>query len=35
MTIIIENNQTEKGIKVPEVLQDYMGGQEYIEVKED
>jgi len=35
MTIIIENNQTEKGIKVPEVLQDYMGGQEYIEVKNE
>ncbi|MFB6242265.1 MAG: serine--tRNA ligase [Candidatus Nanosalina sp.] len=34
MTIIIENNQTEKGIKVPEALQDYMGGQEYIELEE-
>lgn len=31
ITAIIENNQTEKGIKIPEVLQDYMGGQEYIE----
>ncbi len=32
MTAIVENNQTEKGIKIPEVLQDYMGGQEYIKV---
>jgi seryl-tRNA synthetase len=34
MTAIIENNQTEKGIKIPEVLQNYMGGQEYIELEE-
>jgi seryl-tRNA synthetase len=33
MTAIIENNQTEKGIRIPEVLQDYMGGQEYIELE--
>lgn len=33
ITAIIENNQTEKGIKVPEALQDYMGGQEYIEIE--
>ncbi len=30
MTAIIENNQTEKGIKIPTDLQDYMNGQEYI-----
>jgi seryl-tRNA synthetase len=30
MTAIIENNQTENGIKVPEALQSYMGGQEYL-----
>ena len=30
MTAIIENNQTEKGIKVPEVLQSYIGGKEYL-----
>jgi seryl-tRNA synthetase len=33
MTAIVENNQTEKGIKVPEVLQNYMGGQEFIETR--
>lgn len=33
MTAIIENNQTEKGVKIPEPLQNYMGGQEYIETK--
>ena len=33
MTIIIENNQTEEGIRIPEALQSYMGGQEFIEVK--
>ncbi|MFB6192665.1 MAG: serine--tRNA ligase [Candidatus Nanohaloarchaea archaeon] len=32
MTAIIENNQTEEGIKIPEALQDYMGGQEYLEL---
>jgi seryl-tRNA synthetase len=32
MTAIIENNQTEDGIKIPEGLQDYMGGQEYLEI---
>jgi seryl-tRNA synthetase len=31
MTAIIENNQTEEGIEIPEVLRNYMGGQEYIE----
>ncbi|MFB6145466.1 MAG: serine--tRNA ligase [Candidatus Nanohaloarchaea archaeon] len=31
MTAIIENNQAEKGIRIPEALQGYMGGQEYIE----
>ncbi len=31
MTAIIENNQEEKGIRIPEPLQNYMGGQEYIE----
>jgi len=31
ITAIIENNQTGDGrIRIPEVLQDYMGGQEYI-----
>lgn len=33
MTAIVENNQTEKGIRIPEPLQDYMG-QEYIEIKD-
>jgi len=33
MTAIVENNQTEKGIKIPEPLQEYMG-QEYIEIKD-
>jgi seryl-tRNA synthetase len=33
ITAIIENNQTEKGIKIPEPLQDYMGGQEYLELQ--
>ncbi|WEL22935.1 serine--tRNA ligase [Candidatus Nanohalovita haloferacivicina] len=32
ITAIIENNMTEKGVKIPEPLQDYMGGQEYLEV---
>ena len=32
MTAIIENNQTEKGIRIPEVLEDYMGGKEYLEI---
>ncbi len=31
ITAIIENNQTEEGIIIPEVLRDYMGGQEIIE----
>lgn len=35
MTIIIENNQTEEGIEIPEALQDYMGGQEVIELKKE
>jgi seryl-tRNA synthetase len=30
MTAIIENNQTDQGIRIPEALQPYMGGQEYI-----
>lgn len=33
ITAIIENNQTEKGVEIPEPLQDYMGGQEYIELE--
>jgi len=33
MTAIIENNQTEKGIKIPEALRNYMGGKEFIEVE--
>ena len=33
MTAIIENNQTEKGIRIPEALQPYMGGKEYIETE--
>ena len=33
MTAIIENNQTEKGIEIPEALRDYMGGKEYIETE--
>ncbi len=32
MTAIIENNQKENGIKIPEVLKSYMGGQEFIEI---
>lgn len=32
MTAIIENNQTENGIKIPSALQEYMNGQKYIEV---
>lgn len=31
ITAIVENNQVEEGIKIPEPLQDYMGGQEIIE----
>jgi len=33
MTAIIENNQTEDGILIPEALQSYMGGQEYLELE--
>lgn len=33
MTAIIENNQTNEGVKVPEKLQSYMGGKEVIELK--
>jgi len=33
MTAIIENNQTENGIRIPEALRDYMGGQEYLELE--
>jgi seryl-tRNA synthetase (EC 6.1.1.11) len=32
MTIIIENNQAEEGIEVPEALQGYMGGQKLIKL---
>ena len=32
ITAIIENHQTEEGIKIPEALQDYMGSQEFIEL---
>ncbi|QGA79991.1 serine--tRNA ligase [Candidatus Nanohalobium constans] len=32
ITAIMENNQTEKGIKIPEALQSYMGGREYLEI---
>lgn len=33
MTAIIENNQTENGVKIPEPLQKYMGGKEFIELE--
>jgi seryl-tRNA synthetase len=33
MTAIVENNQTEEGIKIPEPLQNYMGGREVIEIE--
>ncbi|MFB6204897.1 MAG: serine--tRNA ligase [Candidatus Nanohaloarchaea archaeon] len=33
ITAIIENNQTERGIEIPEAVQPYMGGQEYIELQ--
>ena len=33
ITAIIENNQTEEGIKIPEALRDYMGGQKYLELE--
>ena len=33
MTAIIENNQTEDGIRIPEALQSYMGGQEFLELE--
>lgn len=32
ITAIIENNMTEKGVEIPEVLRPYMGGKEYIEI---
>ncbi|MFB6100747.1 MAG: aminoacyl--tRNA ligase-related protein, partial [Candidatus Nanohalobium sp.] len=32
MTAIIENNMEEEGVKIPEPLQDYMGGQEYLKL---
>ncbi len=32
MTAIIENNQTDEGIEIPKPLQQYMGGQEYLEI---
>ncbi|MFB6216749.1 MAG: serine--tRNA ligase, partial [Candidatus Aenigmatarchaeota archaeon] len=30
MTAIIENHQSDRGVEIPEALQPYMGGQEYI-----
>jgi seryl-tRNA synthetase len=33
ITAIIENNQTEQGVRIPEALRDYMGGQEYLELE--
>ncbi len=30
ITAIIENNQEEEGIRIPEALREYMGGKEYI-----
>ncbi|PSG99876.1 MAG: serine--tRNA ligase [Nanohaloarchaea archaeon SW_4_43_9] len=33
ITAIIENNQTENGIRIPEALRDYMGGQKYLELE--
>ena len=33
MTAIIENNQTDEGVKIPEPLQKYMGGKEFIELE--
>ena len=33
ITAIIENNQTENGIKIPEALRPYMGGEEYLELE--
>ena len=32
ITAIIENHQTEKGIKIPEPLRKYMGGKEYLNI---
>jgi seryl-tRNA synthetase len=32
MTAIVENHQSDRGIEIPEALQAYMGGQEFIEV---
>ena len=34
MTAIIENNQEEEGIRIPEALRDYMGGQKYIRYRD-
>jgi seryl-tRNA synthetase len=34
MTAILENNQTEKGIKIPEALRNYMGGKEEIDIRQ-
>ena len=34
MTAIIENHQTEDGIRIAEALQPYMGGQEFLEIGE-
>lgn len=33
MTAIIENNQTENGVEIPEALRPYMGGQKYLELE--
>ncbi|PSG98562.1 MAG: serine--tRNA ligase [Nanohaloarchaea archaeon SW_7_43_1] len=33
ITAIIENNQTENGIRIPEPLRDYMGGEEYLRLE--
>lgn len=32
MTAIIENNQTENGVEIPEALRPYMGGQKYLDL---
>jgi len=30
MCCVLENNQTEEGVKIPKVLQPFMGGKEFI-----
>ncbi len=32
ISAIVENHQSDRGIEIPEALQPYMGGQEYIEI---